>query len=165
MGPRHTFTLPRFIMIASFRSSAHTLLAHPFALLVPLPAMHFPSQSASLTLAYSPDLNSEIISLGESSPSSHVDQILHYKLSLYKSVYSNMLSGVSVKEGDVMAKKRSERCPCKEAVNQGMQAASRRQEEINGFLLESPERASPTDNFLVFSHVRPTFSLLTSRTL
>ena len=112
MGPRHTFTLPRFIMIASFRSSAHTLLARPFALLVPLPAMHFPPQSASLTLAYSPDLSSEIISLGESSPSSHVDQILHYKLSLYKSVYSNMLSGVSVKEGDVMAKKRSEQCPC-----------------------------------------------------
>ena len=31
--------------------------------------------------------------------------------------------------------------------------------------IRDPERASPTDSFLVFSHVRPTFSLLNSRTL
>ena len=147
MGPQHRLTVPRFIMIALFRSSAHTLLTRPFALLGPLPAMHFPPQSASLTLAYSPDLDSEIISLKESPPSSLVDQILHYNLSLYKSVYSNMLSGVSESKKE-MPKKRSEWCPCEEAANQGMQAASRRQKGTSGFLLETQKEPALLTAFL-----------------
>lgn len=89
------------ITIALFMSFAHTLLPFPFApegpsacnaLPSPLPAMHFPPLSASVTPMYSPDLNSGMISLGESSPRPLVDQILHNKLSLHKSLYSNMLS-------------------------------------------------------------------------
>lgn len=147
MRPRHRFTLLHFIMIALFGPSAHPLLARPFALLGPLPAMHFPPQSASLTLAYSPDLNSEIISLGESPPSSLVDQILHYKLSLYKSVSSNMLAGISESKKE-MPKKRSEWCPGKEAANQGMQAAFRRPKGTSGFLLETKKEPALLTAFL-----------------
>ena len=92
MGSRHIFTLP--LPSPQPCSCPLHILSSPFPLhlLVPLPAMRFPPLFASLTPTYSPDLNSGMISLGESSPRPLVDQILHYKLSLHKSLYSNMLS-------------------------------------------------------------------------